>query len=107
MSLLPFIFQVFLSLAVFILLDVKFFSLSDDDKPEKDATAVPPFGTLTTPEVHSQEEPAVVKPLPVLSKKKPTAPPSKNQKRGAVVAASLEVHQPYASSNNVSIAACT
>jgi hypothetical protein len=49
----------------------------------------------------------VVKPSPVPSKKKPTAPPSKCQKRGAAVATSLEVHQPSASSDNVSIAACT
>jgi hypothetical protein len=49
----------------------------------------------------------VVKPSPVPSKKKPTAPPSKRLKRGAAAAASLEVHQPSASSDNVSIALCT
>jgi hypothetical protein len=49
----------------------------------------------------------VVKPSPVLFKKNPTAPPSKRQKRGVAVAASLEVHKPFASSDNVSISACT
>jgi hypothetical protein len=49
----------------------------------------------------------MVKPSPVPFKKKPTAPPSKRQKMGAAVAASLEVHQPSASSDNVSIALCT
>jgi hypothetical protein len=49
----------------------------------------------------------VVKPSPDPAKKKPTAPPSKRQKRGAAVATALEVHQPSASSDNVSIAACT
>jgi hypothetical protein len=49
----------------------------------------------------------VVKPSPVLSKKNPTAPPPKRQKRVVAVVASLEVHQPSASSDNVSIAACT
>jgi hypothetical protein len=49
----------------------------------------------------------VVKPSPVPSKKKPAAPPSKRQKRGATVATSLEVHQPSASSHNVSIVTCT
>jgi hypothetical protein len=49
----------------------------------------------------------VVKLSLVPSKKKPTTPPLKHQKREAVVAASLEVHQPFASSDNVSIALCT
>jgi hypothetical protein len=79
-SLLHFVFQAFLSLTFFLLLDVKCFSLSDDDKPKKDATAVPPLGASTTPEGHSREETMVVKPSPVLSKKNPTAPPSKRQK---------------------------
>jgi hypothetical protein len=43
----------------------------------------------------------------VLSKKNPAAPTSKRQKRAAAVAASLEVHQPSSSSNNVSSAAYT
>jgi hypothetical protein len=49
----------------------------------------------------------VVKPLPVSPKKKATAPPSKRQKRGATVAASLEVHRPSSSSDHVSSAAYT
>jgi hypothetical protein len=49
------------------------FFFSDDDKPKKDATAVPPFGFLTTPKGHSQEEAAVVKPSLVPAKKKPTS----------------------------------
>jgi hypothetical protein len=104
-SLLHFVFQVFLSLTLFLLLDVNDFLL--DNKPKKDATAVPPLVTSTTPKGHSQEETMVVKPSPVLSKKNPTAPPSKRQKRGAAVAASLKIHQPSASSDNVSIASCT
>jgi hypothetical protein len=48
----------------------------------------------------------VVKPSPASPKKKATASPSKRQKRGAAVAASLEVHQPSScSTDNVSSAA--
>jgi hypothetical protein len=43
-------FQVFLSLTIFLLLDVEQFSLSDDDKLKKDATTVTPLATLTAPE---------------------------------------------------------
>jgi hypothetical protein len=57
---------------------------------------------LATTEGQSQEETMVTKPSPVPAKKKPTAPPSKRQKRGTSVATSLEVHQPSASSDNVS-----
>jgi hypothetical protein len=49
----------------------------------------------------------VTKPSPVPPKNKVTAPPSKHQKRGATVAASLKVHQPSSSSDNVSSAAYT
>jgi hypothetical protein len=83
------------------------FFFSDDDKPKKDVATVPPFGFSSTPEGHSQEEAVVVKPSLVPAKKKPTAPPSKCQKRGAAVATSLEVHQPSASSDNVSGTAYT
>jgi hypothetical protein len=83
------------------------FFFSDDDKPKKDAATIPPFGFLANPEGQSQEETAVIKPSLVPAKKKPTAPPSKHQKRGAGVATSLEVHQPSSSSDNVSIALCT
>jgi hypothetical protein len=93
-------------LTLFLHFDVEQFSLSDDDKPKKDVVAVPPLGTPTTPEGHSQEEAVVVTPSPVLHKKNPTTPPSKRQKRAAAVAASLEVHQPSAPSDNMSIAAC-
>jgi hypothetical protein len=106
-SLLHLVFQVFLSLILFLLLDVQYFSLSDDNKPKKDATVVPFFGTLTIPEGHSQEETAVAKTSPAPLKKNPTEPPSKRQKRGAAATASLEVHQPSASSDNVNIDACT
>jgi hypothetical protein len=78
------------------------FLFSDDDKPKKDVATIPPFGFLATPEGQSQEKTAVIKPSPVPAKKKPNAPPSKRQKRGAVVATSFEVHQPSASSDNVS-----
>jgi hypothetical protein len=44
----------------------------------------------------------VVKPAAVLPKKNTSAPPSKHPKRAAAVATSLEVHQPSASSDNVS-----
>jgi hypothetical protein len=82
------------------------FFFSDDNKPRKDAAKVPPFGFSATLEGQSQEEIAVTKPSLVPAKKKHTAPPSKRQKRGIVVTTSLEVHQPSASSDNVSIAAC-
>jgi hypothetical protein len=83
------------------------FSFSDDDKPKEDAATVPPFGFSATPEVRSQEEAMVVKPSPVSPKKKASAPPSKRQKRGAMATASLEVHRPSSSSDNVSSAAYT
>jgi hypothetical protein len=78
------------------------FFFSDDDKPKKDAATIPPFGFLATPQGQSQEETTVTKPSPVPAKKKPTAPPSKHHKRGTSVTTSLEVHQPTASSDNVS-----
>jgi hypothetical protein len=68
------------------------FSSSDNDKPKEDAATVPPFGFSATPEGQSQEETTVTKPSPVPCKKKAIAPPSKCQKRGATVTASLEVH---------------
>jgi hypothetical protein len=80
------------------------FFFSDDDKAKKDAATIPPVGFSATPEGQSQEETVVTKPSPVPIKKKPTAPPSKRQKRVTTVTTSLEVHQPSASSNNVSIA---
>jgi hypothetical protein len=83
------------------------FFFSDDNDPKKDAATIPPFGFSAAPEVHSQEEAMVVKPLPVSPKNKATAPPSKRQKRGAAAAASLEVHQPSSSSDKVSSAAYT
>jgi hypothetical protein len=49
----------------------------------------------------------VTKPSPVPAKKKPTVPPLKHQKRGIVVTTSLEVHEPSASSDNVSGTAYT
>jgi hypothetical protein len=51
----PFCFPSFSILASFLLLNVECFLLSDDDKPKKDVVVVPVFGTLTTPEGHSQE----------------------------------------------------
>jgi hypothetical protein len=83
------------------------FSFSDDDKPKEDAATVPPFGFLATPEGQSQEETAVTELLPVPPKNKAAAPSSKRLKRGAAVTASLEVHQPSPSSDNVSSAAYT
>jgi hypothetical protein len=44
----------------------------------------------------------VVEPSAVLPKKNTPAPPSKRLKRAAAVTTSLEVHQPMASSDNVS-----
>jgi hypothetical protein len=44
----------------------------------------------------------VVEPSAVLPKKNTPAPPSKRLKRAAAVTTSLEVHQPTASSDNVS-----
>jgi hypothetical protein len=67
------------------------FFFSDDDKPKKDAVTIPPFGFSATPEGQSQEETAVTKPSPVPTKKKPTGPPLKRQKRGTSVTTSLEV----------------
>jgi hypothetical protein len=83
------------------------FFFSDDDKSRKDVANIPPFGFSAAPEGQSQEEAKVVKPLPVPPKKRATAPSSKHLKRGAAAAASLEVHQPSSSSNNVSSAAYT
>jgi hypothetical protein len=68
------------------------FLFSDDDKPKKDAATIPPFGFSATPKGQSQEETAVTKQSLVPAKKKPIAPPSKHQKRGAAVTTSLEVH---------------
>jgi hypothetical protein len=78
------------------------FFFSDDDKSKKDAATIPPFGFSAILKGQSQEETMVIKPLPVPAKKKPTAPPSKRQKTGAVVTTSLEVHQPSPSSDKVS-----
>jgi hypothetical protein len=83
------------------------FFFSDDDKPRKDAAIVSPVGFLATPKGQSQEETTVTKPSLVRAKKKPTAPPSKRQKRGTAVTTFLEVHQLSASSDNVSIATCS
>jgi hypothetical protein len=60
------------------------------------AAIIPPLGFSATPKGQSQEETVVTKPLPVPTKKKPTAAPSKHQKRGTTVTTSLEVHQPSA-----------
>jgi hypothetical protein len=49
----------------------------------------------------------MTKPSLVPAKKKPTTPPSKRQKRGTSVTTSLEVYQPFASSDNVSGTAYT
>jgi hypothetical protein len=83
------------------------FFFSDDDNPKKDAATIPPFGFSATPEGYSQGEAMVVKPSLVPPKNKATAPPSKRQKGGAAATASLEVHQPSSSSDNVSSAAYT
>jgi hypothetical protein len=102
LSLLHIFTQSFLSLILFLLADIECFLLSDDDNPKKDAAAVPFFGASTIPEGHPQEEAVVVKPSVVLHKKNTPAPASKRPKRAAVVATSLEVHQPPASSDSVS-----
>jgi hypothetical protein len=83
------------------------FSFSDNDKPKEDAAIVPPFGFSATPGGQSQEDTVVTKPSPVPPTKKETTPSSKRQKRGATATASLEVHQPSSSSDNVSSAAYT
>jgi hypothetical protein len=83
------------------------FFFSDDDVPKKNAATIPPFGFSAAPEVYSQEDATVVKPSLISPKKEATAPPSKRQKRGAAMTASLEVHRPSSSSNNVSSAAYT
>jgi hypothetical protein len=83
------------------------FLFSDDDKPMKDATTIPPFGFSATPEGQSQEETVVTKQSPIPAKKKPTAPPSKRQKRGIAVTTYLEVHQSSTSPDNVSIVSYT
>jgi hypothetical protein len=106
-SLLHFAFLVFLPLTLSLFLMSNDFSFSDDDKPKEDVATVPPFGFSGTPRGQSQEETMVTKPSPVPPKKKETAPPSKRQKRGATATASLEVHQPSSSSDNVSSAAYT
>jgi hypothetical protein len=49
----------------------------------------------------------VVKQSAVLPKKNIPGPPSKRLKRAAAVSTSLEVHQPSASSYNVSNPSCT
>jgi hypothetical protein len=49
----------------------------------------------------------VVKPSAALPKKNIPAPPSKRLKRAATVSTSLEIHQPLASSDNVSNSSCT
>jgi hypothetical protein len=79
-------------------------SSSDDENPKKDATVFPLFAALATLQGCPREEPVVAKPSPVLSKRILTAPPLKRQKKAAVGAASLEVHQPSSSSEHVSTA---
>jgi hypothetical protein len=49
----------------------------------------------------------VVEPSAVLPKKNIPAPPSKRLKRAAATTTSLEVHQPMASSDNVSYSSGT
>jgi hypothetical protein len=80
------------------------FFFSDDDKSKKDDAAIPPFGFSATLEGQSQDETMFIKPSPIPAMKKPTAPPSKRQKRGTTVNISLEVHQSSASPDIVSIA---
>jgi hypothetical protein len=101
-------FPIFYSwLFFFFFLMLSDFLFSDDDKSRKDAATGPPFGFLAAPEEQPQKEATVVKPSPVPPKKKATAPSSKRLKRGAAVTASLEVHQPSCSSDNVSSASYT
>jgi hypothetical protein len=77
-------------------------SIQCNDNPKRDATAIPLFGALTISKEHPQEEAVVVRPSAVLPKKNIPAPPSKRLKRAAAATTSLEVHQPMASSDNVS-----
>jgi hypothetical protein len=99
--------QSFLSFTLFLLIDVKFVLLSDDDDPKKDVTAAPIFNASTTPRGHPQEQATVVKSSAVPPKKNTPAPASKHLKREAMVTTSLEVHRPAASSDSVSSSSCT
>jgi hypothetical protein len=78
--------------------------LIDDDVLKKDAAATCPFGSLTTPKGHPQEETVVAKSPPPLPKKITAAPipASKRPKRVTTMTTSLEDHRSMTSSDNVS-----
>jgi hypothetical protein len=48
-------------LIIILLIDFKYFLLSDDDDPKKDAAVAPLFDALTVSKEPSQEETVVVK----------------------------------------------
>jgi hypothetical protein len=105
--LLPLYIQTFLSLIIIPLVDFKYFLLSDDDDPKKDAVAAPLFDALTVSKEPSKEEAMVVKSSTVPPEKSTPARASKHLKKAVTVSTSLEVHRPEASSDNVSSASCT
>jgi hypothetical protein len=105
--LLPLYIQTFLSLIIILLVDFKYFLLSDDDNPKKDAAGAPLFDALTVSKEPSQEETVVAKSSTVPPAKSTPTHASKRLKKAAIVSTSLEVHRPAASSDNVSSASCT
>jgi hypothetical protein len=105
--LLPLDIQTFLSLITILLVDFKYFLLSDDDNPKKDVAAAPLFDALTISKEPSQEETMVVKSSTVPPAKITPARASKRLKKAVTVSTSLEVHQLAASSDNMSSASCT
>jgi hypothetical protein len=105
--LLPLYIQTFISLIVILLIDSKYFHLSDDDNPKKDVAAAPLFDALTISNEPSQEETVVVKSSTIPPAKSTPTRASKRLKKAVTVSTSLEVHRPTASSDNVSSASCT
>jgi hypothetical protein len=94
-------------LIIILLVDFKYFLLSDDDDPKKDVAAAPLFNALTVSKEPFQEETMVAKSSTVPPTKSTPTRASKRLKKAATVSISLEVHRPAASSDNVSSASCT
>jgi hypothetical protein len=93
----------FLSLS-FCFADNKFALLRDDDALKKDATVAPILDAPTGSKEPPQEETVVTKSLTVPPAKGTPPRASKHLKKATATSASLEAHQPAASSKNVSTA---
>jgi hypothetical protein len=77
---------------------------SDDEDPKRDAATAPLLDTLAASEALSQEAAMVVKSPEAAAKKGTPARASKRQKKARVAVASLDIHRPVGSPDDVSTA---